>query len=495
MGALRRVVHSSAFDVLSMRMVKRLKMMDRGTLNGSRTALTSNTFGQCWTLDSTGNWQGFREATDGNGLWDLIQQRTANPVNEITSITNSLGSAWSQPVYNRAGNMTTLPQPNSPGSSYTATYDAWNRLVKLVDTGSAHTVAEYQYDGAKRRIVQKSYSSGTLSETRHCYFTQPSQWQVIEERLGTTPDSASPDRQFVWGLRYIDDLILRDRSVSGGSLNERLYATQDANWNLTALCNSSGTVLERYAYSAYGDPQFLTASFVPTSSNNAIEYLYCTYRFDQLTCLYPIRHRVYHPILGAWIARDPATDAVTLSRLLSQSDKDIITTLLTKVVATNPTMEGPQALLEWNRLQGVDSFVQTFWEAEILITALQMNYRLFINLYNYGIQNPGRFVDRRGLSIIEYGRYCGPYRFGPGAPIDDLDYCCKDHDDCYRRLGCTAVHGGGRWFGWGSRASLSCDAILKACASGISCAAMYPTNPARRARCAAYSTAVTIWFY
>ena len=60
--------------------VQRLKMMDRGTLNGSHTALTSSTFGQCWTLDATGNWQGFREDSNGNGLWDLIQSRTANPV-------------------------------------------------------------------------------------------------------------------------------------------------------------------------------------------------------------------------------------------------------------------------------------------------------------------------------------------------------------------------------------------------------------------------------
>ena len=55
-------------------------MMDRGTLNGSHTALTSDTFGQCWTLDSTGNWQGFREDSDSNGLWDLIQSGSANRI-------------------------------------------------------------------------------------------------------------------------------------------------------------------------------------------------------------------------------------------------------------------------------------------------------------------------------------------------------------------------------------------------------------------------------
>jgi hypothetical protein len=65
----------------------RLKHMARGTLNGGRTALTSETFAQCWTLDSTGNWQGFREDDGGNGTWDLIQQRSANAVNEISGIS------------------------------------------------------------------------------------------------------------------------------------------------------------------------------------------------------------------------------------------------------------------------------------------------------------------------------------------------------------------------------------------------------------------------
>jgi hypothetical protein len=29
-----------------------------------------------------------------------------------------------------------------------------------------------------------------------------------------------------------------------------------------------------------------------------------------------------------------------------------------------------------------------------------------------------------------YGNWCGP-RYGSGAPVDALDRCCKEHDDCY----------------------------------------------------------------
>jgi RHS repeat-associated protein len=285
--------------------VQRLKDIQRGTLNGTHTALTTTTFAQCWTLDPTGNWQGFRQDDDGNGTWELDQARTANTVNEITNITETAGPSWATPAYNRAGNMTTLPKPASPTGSYAATYDAWNRLVKLAD--GANTVSEYQYDGVKRRIVQKSYTAGTLSETLHLYYTQPSQWQVIEERLGTSPDSADPVSQTIWGLRYIDDYLLRDRDTDGnGTLNERLYALQDANWNVTSLADTGGTVQERYAYTPYGVPSCLTPSFAPrASSSYAWNTLYCGYRYEPATGLYHVRHRVLQPVLGVWVQRDP----------------------------------------------------------------------------------------------------------------------------------------------------------------------------------------------
>ncbi|MBX3435766.1 MAG: hypothetical protein KF847_20805 [Pirellulales bacterium] len=242
---------------------------------------------------------------NGNGTWDLDQARTSNVVNEITDITETAGPSWATPAYNRAGNMTTVPKPAAPTGGYTATYDAWNRLVKLAD--GSDTVSEYSYDGAQRRIVQLSYVAGTLSETRHLYYTDPSQWQVIEERLGASTDA---DRQFVWGLRYVDDCLLRDRdSDSNGSLDERLYALQDANWNVTGLVDPDGDVQERFAYTAYGVPLFLAANFTPQgASGSGWEPLYCGYRHEAATGLFHVRHRVLHPVLGVWVQRDLASN-------------------------------------------------------------------------------------------------------------------------------------------------------------------------------------------
>ncbi len=280
-------------------LIHRLKDMQRGRLNGGHTALTAKTFAQCWSLDATGNWKKFLEDADGNGTWNLEQERTANPVNEITDITESAGPSWATPAYNRAGNMTTVPKPSDPTGSYTATYDAWNRLVKLVE--GVNIVSEYAYDGAKRRIVQTSYTGGSLTETRHLYYVKPSKWQVIEERVGT---SSNAERQFVWGLRYVDDLVLRDRTVTD-PLDERLYGLQDANWNVDAITNTTGAVQQRFAYSAYGQPTFLTASFSSSTNTKGWDNLYAGYRWEPTSQLFHVRNRIYNPMIGTWVQRDP----------------------------------------------------------------------------------------------------------------------------------------------------------------------------------------------
>ncbi len=280
----------------------RVKNLQRGTLTSSNSQVQSPKFAQCWTLDATGNWKGFRQDDTGSGTWNLIQSRSANPVNEITGIVNSAGPAWAQVSYDAAGNMTSLPKPTAVQSGFSATYDAWHRLVKLVDAATGQTVQTNAYDGLRRRTVRNTYSSGTLTETRHYYYS--SAWQVLEERVGT---STSAERQFVWGLRYIDDLILRDRDTNAdGVIDERLYALQDPNFNVVGLTDSSGTAQERYAYDAYGVPTFLAPSFASRSSSNyAWETLYAGYRWDSATGIYVVRNRILNPKIGTWMQCDP----------------------------------------------------------------------------------------------------------------------------------------------------------------------------------------------
>ena len=280
--------------------VHRLKSLERGNINTTTHSISNPNYEETWSLDETGNWREYQQDTDGDGTWNLIQSRTSNKVNEITNITETVGNSWTTPVYNKSGNMTTIPTPNDPTTSYTATYDAWNRLVKLED--DSNTITEYQYDGTRRRVIHKVYASGVLNHTKHLYYNN--NWQLLEERRDT---NTTPTKQFIWGNRYIDDLVLRDHDTNNdGTLNERLYALQDANWNVTSYVNETGTIQERYIYNAYGSVLLLDSGFaVISSSTIEPDHLYAGYNFDSDVNLYHVRNRVYHPMLGTWLQRDP----------------------------------------------------------------------------------------------------------------------------------------------------------------------------------------------
>jgi RHS repeat-associated protein len=291
--------------------LNQLVSLNRGQLDETRTALVTDTktFAEAWSLDMTGNWSAYQEDTNGDGTWDLSQTRTHDPANEITAITTTVGDAWISPTHDRNGNILMIPNPKSPTTAFGCVYDAWNRLVRVTD-GST-TVAEYQYDGRNFRALKAVYADGTLSEVRHSYYN--SNWQELEQRavttLTTAPWSQSPVSQYIWGLRYIDDLVLRDRDTSttpDGMLEERLYALQDGNWNVVTLVDTTGEVAERYTYSAYGAATAITPEHsLLGDSRYDWEYLFSGRQYDIETVLAYYRARYYHHVLGVFVSVDP----------------------------------------------------------------------------------------------------------------------------------------------------------------------------------------------
>ncbi|WP_146512610.1 RHS repeat-associated core domain-containing protein, partial [Thalassoglobus neptunius] len=131
----------------------------------------------------------------------------------------------------------------------------------------------------------------------------------------------------VWGNRYIDECVLRDRDYNnnGTTLEERLYATQDANWNTTMLYKQSSGYKERYTYNPYGEITFLNSSFNPVGGSvHNWQHLFGSYRRDTTTELYLVRNRLYHTDLGTWLSRDPIGYNPTLN--------------LYEYVSSNPTI-------------------------------------------------------------------------------------------------------------------------------------------------------------
>ncbi|MFH1745575.1 MAG: RHS repeat-associated core domain-containing protein [Planctomycetota bacterium] len=156
-----------------------------------------------------------------------------------------------------------------------------NRLVEVRrDAGGDETaVATYEYWADNRRSekvvtnsgVEESDNDGGNTTVRYYYSNK---WQILETRDGS--DQAT--RQWVWGTQYVDEPLFMDYNADPGtdddcdpdvdtyaesmvSENEdrRYYYQQDRNWNVIALTEtdddhgSEGRVVERYAYTPYGE--------------------------------------------------------------------------------------------------------------------------------------------------------------------------------------------------------------------------------------------------
>jgi RHS repeat-associated protein len=285
--------------------INRLIAFDRGDLNAGKTAISGTPVREeDWALDSTGNWPGYVQKT--SGTTDLDQSRTHNKVNEITAIAATTGTDWADPVHERAGNMTTIPKPASPADALSCEYDAWNRLVVVMDGQTL--VGQYRYDGLNRRIRRYAVVPDT-----HVHYFYNSGWQILETRQSGTPsappETVQPKHQYAWSLRYIDAPILRDVNTDGDGLcdDERLYYLGDANFNVTTLVNGDGDAVERYVYEPYGQVTFYDGAWTNTRNTPSVanDVLYTGREYDAETGLYHYRNRYYDPELGTFVSRDP----------------------------------------------------------------------------------------------------------------------------------------------------------------------------------------------
>jgi YD repeat-containing protein len=140
-------------------------------------------------------------------------------------------------------------------------YDAWNRLVEVKDAAGA-TLKSYAYDGLDRRVQE--IANGVTTDL---YYSAA--WQVLEERVG-----GQTTVQYVWSPVYVDALVLRDRdSDADGTLEERLWVVQDANWNVTALIDNTGAVVERYVYDPFGSVTVLDGEWNERSTGSEYDCL------------------------------------------------------------------------------------------------------------------------------------------------------------------------------------------------------------------------------
>jgi RHS repeat-associated protein len=111
------------------------------------------------------------------------------------------------------------------------------------------------------------------------------------------------ERTYTYGV-YIDEPITM--TTAGGTGSAIYYYHTNNMYNVRALTDSSGNVVERYRYSAYG------AVTIFDDQGNQIarsaygnRYMFQGRRLDEATGLYYHRNRYYSAALGRFVTRDP----------------------------------------------------------------------------------------------------------------------------------------------------------------------------------------------
>ena len=153
-------------------------------------------------------------------------------------------------------------------------------------------------------------------------------WRVIEEReWDTNPDQWEARRQYIYGGRYIDEVLLFDKDTdddgdcndAGGSA--RYLYCQNNNYNVVALTDADGVVVEKVKYDPYGTPTCIRTSdsHEQTASHYGNPYLFQGRRYDSESGLYYFRNRDMSPTLGRFMQRDPVgyVDGMSLYEFIS----------------------------------------------------------------------------------------------------------------------------------------------------------------------------------
>ena len=229
-------------------------------LNATRTVT--------YAYDAVGNRTSVTD--DGNS-----STYTTNNLNQYTAVSRT------NYTYSTRGDLTN-------DGTWTYGYDYEGHLVSAAKAG---TTVTYKYDTQGRRI-EKAING--VAVAKYVYNGN----DLIEERDGTG-NTVAAAYFYAGGI---------DRPVGVIKSGSAYYFQQDALGNVTALTDSTGSLVEQYSYDVYGKPtikdgrgNLKTTSLTP--------FLFTGREYDNETGLYHYRARAYSPVLGRFISRDPLSEA------------------------------------------------------------------------------------------------------------------------------------------------------------------------------------------
>jgi RHS repeat-associated protein len=245
----------------------------------------------------------------------------------------------------------------------------------MVGTSTVH----YKYDGLGRR-VEKEVIGATTKVSRYIY-----DHENISLELDVNNNIVA---RYTHGPGIDEPLIMEKAGVS-------FFYHADGLGSITEITNQSGTAVQRYTYSSFGeiesqlDPNFISS------------YTFTSREFDPETGLYHYRYRQYDWRTGRFTSEDPIG--------FNGGDSFYV-----YVGANAATFNDPFGLFLFP------------------ITSLPPNTP------GLNLPVPSRENSAISLPPLPYGNYggkgwTGGYT-GTRKPIDSLDDCFEVHDRCYGKV-------------------------------------------------------------
>jgi len=263
---------------------------DSGRLTGIETTLNQATIDSLtYTMDNVGN----RISKTQNSM---IVDYTYDNIYRLTGVSPT--GTNQQPenyTYDAVGNRLTSGNEQFPQTNETAqySYDHENRLTGVTITeGSLVKQLTFAYDPFGRRI----------SKT------------IVQDTIGTdctSPNTCPRTTNYVYDgqsiiMEYDQNDNITAKYTHGPNIDEPLAVQQgtsiyyyhaDGLGSITGLSNTSGTIVQTYAYDSFGN--------MTSTGSISQPFTYTAREYDSETGMYFYRARYYDPKVGRFVTKDP----------------------------------------------------------------------------------------------------------------------------------------------------------------------------------------------
>ena len=320
------------------------------------------------------------------------------------------------PTYDADGNQT-------DDGRWIHTWDAENRLVRMevkasaIAAGAPNQTIDYTYDFRSRRIGRKATTTvgttSTTTETRYLY----EGWNCVAEFSPLETSGLKLDTSYVWSLDLSGTLqgaggvggLLSVCLITDNQQQITLLPAYDANGNIIAWTDTTGRLVQRQDYDAFGNTVICERLAIDAATSKRLIYGFSTKPLDPDTGLHYYGYRWYGARDAMWRSRDPMGEGggSNLHAMLGNNCTNLIDYLgladiLVEIVRTN---------YEWDTLS---TFTATATDNALTACALKVKGQLIeLKKGNYSLVPDPRY---RGGNIdypIPAGKHPGQWSPSP----------------------------------------------------------------------------------